>query len=138
MNPNVAGREAKEAASAPAYCELFNQLDLRSHAGLDANAAVTDNGRVDISINQKSKRLSQLLEPTIRSQLQPNTRRSSSSPAQGPVPPPYIPSSLGGQAGQTPPPKLNVVIQIVSIDLDCHLLYRATADMTLHLGRLAG
>lgn len=30
-----------------------------------------------------------------------------------PLPPAYIPPSLGGQPGQTPPPKLNVVIQIV-------------------------
>ena len=32
---------------------------------------------------------------------------------QGPSPPAYIPPSLGGAPGQTPPPRLNVVIQIV-------------------------
>lgn len=31
----------------------------------------------------------------------------------GPLPPAYIPPSLGGVAGQRPPPKLNVVVQIV-------------------------
>lgn len=31
----------------------------------------------------------------------------------GPLPPAYIPPSLGGLPGQVPPPKLNVVIQIV-------------------------
>lgn len=30
-----------------------------------------------------------------------------------PLPPAYTPPSLGGQPGQTPPPKLNVVVQIV-------------------------
>jgi hypothetical protein len=32
---------------------------------------------------------------------------------ESPLPPAYIPPSLGGHAGQTPPPRLNVVIQIV-------------------------
>lgn len=33
--------------------------------------------------------------------------------AEAPLPPAYIPPSLGGQSDQKPPPKLNVVIQIV-------------------------
>ena len=32
---------------------------------------------------------------------------------EAPLPPAYIPPSLGGQPGQTPPPQLNIVIQIV-------------------------
>lgn len=34
-------------------------------------------------------------------------------PAQPSLPPAYIPASLGGVPGQTPPPQLNLVIQIV-------------------------
>lgn len=63
---------------------------------------------MNININQKNARLSQLLAPTLQGQLRHDTPLPS-----GPLPPPYIPPSLGGQPGQTPPPRLNVVIQIV-------------------------
>ncbi|KAK1832819.1 glycosyltransferase family 28 domain-containing protein [Podospora conica] len=91
----------------PAYGEFHDQLQL-SQPGLEAGAAVTTDGRVTININQKDRRLSELLAPTLRRQLAPETTLP-----EGPLPPPYIPASLGGQPGQTPPPRLNVVIQIV-------------------------
>lgn len=50
------------------------------------------------------------IAPALRNQLiQDNTRPSDLEP----IPPAYIPPSLGGQPGQRPPPRLNVVIQIV-------------------------
>lgn len=67
---------------------------------------VTDDGRVNINITTKNRRLADLLAPTIQSQV-------SVEPEPQDLPPPYIPPSLGGLPGQTPPPKLNVVIQIV-------------------------
>lgn len=70
---------------------------------------MTDDGRVNININQTSRHLADLLAPTLRNQLAHDTQDS----ADAPLPPPYIPPSLGGQPGQTPPPRLNVVIQIV-------------------------
>lgn len=91
----------------PAYGEFHDQLQL-SQPGLEADASVTTDGRVSIHINQKDRRLAELLAPTLRRQLAPETTLP-----QGPLPPPYIPASLGGQPGQTPPPRLNVVIQIV-------------------------
>jgi len=72
------------------------------------NTASLANGRVNIHINEKNRRLSELLAPTLKRQLRTETQLPS-----GPLPPAYIPPSLGGQPGQTPPPKLNVVIQIV-------------------------
>ena len=72
------------------------------------NTASLANGRVNIHINEKNRRLSELLAPTLKRQLRTETRLPS-----GPLPPAYIPPSLGGQPGQTPPPRLNVVIQIV-------------------------
>ena len=63
-----------------------------------------DDGRVNININEQNTRLANL----VRKQLLHETRLPS-----GPLPPAYIPPSLGGLPGQTPPPRLNVVIQIV-------------------------
>ncbi|KAI0810163.1 hypothetical protein GGR55DRAFT_127437 [Xylaria sp. FL0064] len=92
----------------PAYSEFHDQLNIHQ-AGFDAGAAVTDDGRVNININQTSRQLADFIAPTLRSQLRQEARISPDEP----LPPPYIPPSLGGRLGQAPPPRLNVVIQIV-------------------------
>ncbi|KAK4105397.1 glycosyltransferase family 1 protein [Parathielavia hyrcaniae] len=99
--------DADVEVAPPAYGEHHDQLQF-SQAGFAADAAVTTDGRVNIHINEKNQRLSELLAPALKRQLRADTP----FPA-GPLPPPYIPASLGGQPGQTPPPRLNVVIQIV-------------------------
>ena len=76
--------------------------------GFDTKAKVTDDGRVNININQKTRKLSDLLAPALRNQLQ-----LAAAENEEPLPPGYIPPALGGQPGQNPPPKLNVVIQVV-------------------------
>ncbi|KAK1984917.1 glycosyltransferase family 28 domain-containing protein [Colletotrichum cereale] len=95
-----------DSQAPPAYGDLPNQLQF-SQAGFEAGANVTGDGRVNININQSGNRLAEILAPTLRSQLLADKR------PQGPLPPAYIPPSLGGQPGQTPPPQLNLVIQIV-------------------------
>ncbi|PHH83711.1 hypothetical protein CDD82_4673 [Ophiocordyceps australis] len=85
----------------PAYGEHHDQLQF-SQAGFDAGAAVTDDGRVNINIATKSRRLADLLAPVIDRQFTPDA-----------LPPAYIPSSLGGHDDEIPPPPLNVVVQIV-------------------------
>lgn len=65
----------------------------------------TGDGRVNININTKTRRLADLLAPALDSQL-----AAYKEPA---LPPAYIPPSLGGRPDQIPPPRLNVVIQIV-------------------------
>jgi hypothetical protein len=60
---------------------------------------------VNININTKTRRLADLLAPTIENQADASL--------EPPLPPAYIPPSLGGQPGQDPPPRLNVVVQIV-------------------------
>ncbi|ETS84585.1 hypothetical protein PFICI_02610 [Pestalotiopsis fici W106-1] len=91
----------------PAYSEVHDRLSLHQ-AGFDAGATITDDGRVNININQTSRQLADIIAPTLRNQLTQDAKL-----AVEPLPPAYIPPSLGGQPGQTPPPKLNVVIQIV-------------------------
>ncbi|OAR05797.1 hypothetical protein LLEC1_04639 [Akanthomyces lecanii] len=74
--------------------------------GLGTSANVTDDGRVNIRINQLNRRLFQIFTPAIAQQAQ--SVQDTPSP-----PPPYIPPSLGGGEGVAPPPPLNVVIQVV-------------------------
>jgi len=78
---------------------VFHILITSSHA---------DDGRVNININQKTRRLSELLVPALRNQLSLAVEEN-----QTPLPPGYIPPALGGQPGQVPPPQLNVVIHVV-------------------------
>jgi hypothetical protein len=89
----------------PAYTEIPGQISDDS-TELGTQAIVADDGRVNIRINQKSRRLSQLLAPQIQHQI-------SSAEREICLPPPYIPESLGGAPGQRPPPPLNVVIHVV-------------------------
>ena len=89
----------------PAYSEIPGTLQ-SDNDELDTNATVADDGRVNIRINQKSRALSQLIVPQIQRQL----TQVQEDPEP---PPPYIPESLGGAPGQSPPPPLNLVIQVV-------------------------
>ncbi|RYN88773.1 hypothetical protein AA0120_g7017 [Alternaria tenuissima] len=83
------------------YGEIRNEKD-----GLGTSASVTDDGRVNIRINQLNRRLSQVFTPALRDHLK-------SVQDSSPAPPTYIPPSLGGEEGAPPPPPLNVVIQVV-------------------------
>ncbi|KAF2713522.1 glycosyltransferase family 1 protein [Pleomassaria siparia CBS 279.74] len=89
----------------PAYTEMPGQITDNNN-DLGANAVVCDDGRVNISINQKSRRLSQLFVPQLQRQLS----QVNLEPAP---PPPYVPEFLGGAPGQEPPPSMNVVIMVV-------------------------
>ena len=91
----------------PAYGDLPDQIEM-SQDGFDTKAKVTDDGRINININQKTRKLSDLLVPALRNQLQLVADEDAT-----PLPPGYIPPALGGLPGQTPPPKLNVVIHVV-------------------------
>lgn len=79
-----------------------------SQDGFDTKAKVTDDGRINININQKTRKLSDLLVPALRNQLSLVAQEE-----EHPLPSGYIPPALGGSPGQTPPPKLNVVIHVV-------------------------
>lgn len=61
---------------------------------------------MNIRIDQRSRKISSLLVPALRQQLD-HVRE------QGPAPPPYIPEALGGKPGTKLPPPLNIVIHVV-------------------------
>lgn len=67
-----------------------------------------DDGRVNISIDQKTAELSDLLVPALRNQLSLVAKEK-----EEPLPPGYLPPSLGGESNQVLPPRLNVVIHVV-------------------------
>ncbi|KAE8451366.1 hypothetical protein EG329_003995 [Mollisiaceae sp. DMI_Dod_QoI] len=104
--PNILGSDGTEEAP-PAYGDQHDQIDV-SQDGFDTQAKVTNDGRINININQKTRKLSDLLVPALRNQLSLVAHEH-----EHPLPPGYIPPALGGQPGQVPPPKLNVVIHVV-------------------------
>ena len=97
--------EAEDDILPPTYGEIYGEIRDEKN-GLGTSARVTDDGRVNIRINQFNRRLSQIFTPALRQQVQ-------SVQDSRPPPPPYIPPSLGGEKGVPPPPPLNIVIQVV-------------------------
>ncbi|KAG6195338.1 hypothetical protein E4U35_008472 [Claviceps purpurea] len=93
---------SSDDALPPAYGEQHDHIKF-SQPGIDAGAEATDDGRININICTKNRRLADLLAPKIDS-------RTLASPA---LPPANIPPGLGAALGQPPLPILNVVIQIV-------------------------
>ncbi|KAK5105792.1 hypothetical protein LTR62_002154 [Meristemomyces frigidus] len=89
----------------PAYGDVYGEIH-HEKDGLGTSARVTDDGRVNIRINQLNRRLSQTFIPALRQQVQ-------SEQDSIPPPAPYIPPSLGGSGDVLPPPRLSVVIQVV-------------------------
>ncbi|OCK75557.1 glycosyltransferase family 1 protein [Lepidopterella palustris CBS 459.81] len=97
--------EAEDDIPPPTYGEIYGEIRDEKN-GLGTSARVTDDGRVNIRINQFNRRLSQIFTPALRQQVQ-------SVQDSRPPPLPYIPPSLGGEEGVPPPPPLNIVIQVV-------------------------
>jgi len=89
----------------PAYGDVYGEIR-NEKDGLGTSARVTDDGRVNIRINQFNRRLSQIFTPALRQEFQ--NAQDSGLPL-----PPYVPPSLGGEEGNSPPPPLNIVIQVV-------------------------
>lgn len=89
----------------PPYGEEYGTIS-QEQDGFGTSASVGNDGRVNIRIDQSTRRLSSLLVPSLK-QLQ------QAAADEGPPPPAYIPPSLGGEEGVAPPPPMNVVIQVV-------------------------
>lgn len=89
----------------PAYGEIHGEIRNEKH-GLGISTSVLDDGRINIRINQVNRRLSQIFTPALRQEVQ-SVQDSSPPPA------PYVPPSLGGDGAVPPPPRLNIVMQVV-------------------------
>jgi UDP:flavonoid glycosyltransferase YjiC (YdhE family) len=88
----------------PAYNGAnYGELDIDQN-GLNTGAQVASDGRVNININQHKGKLTNLLLPALRHQLDLSKRKASAEP--------QIPEGLGEIDG-LPPPPMNIVIQIV-------------------------
>ena len=87
----------------PAYNGAdYGQLDI-SQNGMDTGARVAEDGRVNIKINQRNRKLTNLLVPALRTQFDLHAKPT--------IEPPSLPG-IDGVDG-LPPPPLNIVIQIV-------------------------
>lgn len=121
-----------EEAPPPVYSELYGSLDI-SQDGLNTHASVANDGRVEIRINEKSNTLSRLITST------PQNQSDAQDGNPDPLPPAYVPPSLGGQPGQVLP-SLNVVMHVVGSKADVQpfvTLGQALKEVYGHRVRLA-
>ncbi|KAL8951341.1 MAG: hypothetical protein Q9222_002678 [Ikaeria aurantiellina] len=86
-----------ERQPSPVYGATAGQVNVEGE-GLATQAKISDDGRLNITINQKTKQLSTLLLPALE--------ESTDAPLEAAP-------SLEGLTGQIPPPSLNVVIHVV-------------------------
>ncbi|KAJ9248308.1 CAZyme family GT1 [Paecilomyces variotii] len=96
-------RHDTEAGDVPSEAEnqTYGHVDM-DQDGLNTEAEVTENGRVNIRINEHAHGLASLIASALPRKPRP----------EDPLPPAYIPPSLGVE-GEAPPPPLNVVIHVV-------------------------
>ncbi|KAK7520486.1 uncharacterized protein IWZ02DRAFT_265520 [Phyllosticta citriasiana] len=131
-------RDSSNAAAAPRgeeppppYSETLGTVS-NEQEDWGTQATVADDGRVNIRIDQRNRRLSNLLIPALRNQAV--------LAANEPSPPPYIPPTLAGERGRNPPPPMNVVIHVVGSRGDVQpfvALGKVLKDVYNHRVRLA-
>ncbi|KAL4815809.1 hypothetical protein BDW67DRAFT_185529 [Aspergillus spinulosporus] len=115
--PKLIGLDNQELADddvpPPAYGEYYGEIHDEKN-GTGTSAQVTNNGRVAICINHFNCHWSQIIAPSLHQHVQ-DVKDSR------PLPPLYIPPSLGGNPSVRPPPPLNIVIQVVGSRGDVQL-----------------
>ncbi|KAL8714826.1 MAG: hypothetical protein Q9220_001339 [cf. Caloplaca sp. 1 TL-2023] len=94
-----------ERQPTPVYGATAGQVNV-SGEGFETQAKVSDDGRLNITINQKTKQLSDLLVPALE--------ESTDAPLDAPTDAATDTApSLEGLTGQIPPPPFNIVIHVV-------------------------
>jgi UDP:flavonoid glycosyltransferase YjiC (YdhE family) len=89
---------------APAFSHHFGSLKIEQN-GMETDAKVQKDGRINIKLCQTSNKLSNMLVPALRRQLEIHKAEAAKQPA--------IPEGLGETQDGLPPPPMNLVIQIV-------------------------
>ncbi|KAH3916821.1 hypothetical protein HBH56_063490 [Parastagonospora nodorum] len=96
--------EIEDEVPPPAYGDIYGEIRSEKD-GIGTSANVTDDGRVNIRVNQLNRRLSQVFSTTLHQQTQ---RVEDDLPRST-----NVSSSLASAEGASLPPCLNVVIQVV-------------------------
>ncbi|RMZ75605.1 hypothetical protein DV737_g5216, partial [Chaetothyriales sp. CBS 132003] len=96
-------RALEQVPPVPYNGAAYGQLDIDQN-GLTTGAHLAKDGRINIKIDQHTKKLSNLLVSGLRKQLELRKAHEAAEPA--------IPEGLGDTDG-LPPPPMNIVIQIV-------------------------
>ncbi|KAK5070166.1 hypothetical protein LTR64_002003 [Lithohypha guttulata] len=86
----------------PYDADSYGHIDINQN-GLDTGARVADDGRVNIKINEKGRRVRDILAPMLARQMTVPSKDEAE---------PDVPEGLGDIDG-LPPPTMNIVIQIV-------------------------
>ena len=123
---------AEDNIPPPTYGEIYGEVQTEKN-GLGTSARITDDGRVNIRINQLNRRLSQIFTPALRQQV-------ASVQDSGPPPSPYILPSSRDEEGAPLPPPLNIVMQVVGSRGDVQpfvALGKVLKDIYGHRVRLA-
>lgn len=95
----------EEVPPPPYDAGQYGELNI-SQNGLDTGASVGRDGRVNIKIKEKGKKVQDILGPLLIRQYTADLQRTADEPE------PEIPEGLGDRDG-LPPPPMNIVIQIV-------------------------
>nr|POE48636.1 isoform 2 of sterol 3-beta-glucosyltransferase ugt80a2 [Quercus suber] len=93
----------EDGTAPPAYGDVYGEIH-NEKEGLGTSASVANDGRVNIRINHINRHLSQLITPALRQEDQ-NAQRDH--------PHSLSPFPSQRQDGASPPPPLNIVIQVV-------------------------
>ena len=108
LSPSIDSTDHLPSHPPLAYGDQIHQVNNSdNHLGVDHDAYLADDGRVNINIHQRSRRLSAVFAPVLHQQLQAGLKD------EAPLPRPYIPPSLGGEPGQLPPPCMAIAIHVV-------------------------
>ncbi|RMZ89344.1 hypothetical protein DV736_g3422, partial [Chaetothyriales sp. CBS 134916] len=104
--PHHSGSQARpleQVSPVPYNGVAYGQLDIEQN-GLTTGAHLAKDGRINIKINQRTKKLADLLVPRLQKPLELRKEQEAAEPV--------VPEGLGDTNG-LPPPPMNIVIQIV-------------------------
>ena len=108
LSQGLIGAEVPSPDAPPTFGSNLARIASKdSNLGVETEAVLAPDGRININIHQSSRKLSAVLGPALQKQLQGRIKD------QTPLPEPYIPPELGGDPTKLPPPRMAIVIHVV-------------------------